>query len=182
MDSSTVSKIAAAVESSFQDRAVTVLLRQMSADQANIHVELCKNDRLDKRVHTLREQGYDTGPNASHELFLVEGDKVQLRFRGNVNFADDETRTLIYHSNLRSAKVEATVIELDKFAQHGLEFYRGYVQVFIQRRLRRKVTPKKGAKPADVSGGEWVKVTELAVTLPKVRQRHEHGRPKAIVF
>ena len=73
------------LEESSKERVVHFILRQRSEDPRDV-ILLCttpnKSDRLQKKLSD--DLGYDLGPSPSKDIMVREGDKMFIRFRGNI--------------------------------------------------------------------------------------------------
>ncbi len=163
--------IAESLERCQTESVVNCLLRQKSDDMAQCYIEICKSDKAIKTLDILRKQGLDQGPEPGEEHCITEGQIMEVKFRGNVDFEDEEEKSFrfVYNSHRNSAKRAFYIKEIDKYSQHGLPFYRGHVQVY-------KVLEGKESETTD--GKEECLISQIPSTdmmcetpviLPKVR-------------
>ena len=75
---------------------------------------------------------------------------------------DEESLCFVYNTNKDTAKCDIFIKEVDRFAQHALENYRGHVQFW-----KEDVNDENNERPNE---NGRVLLCELPVILPKVFQ------------
>lgn len=75
--------------------------------------------------------GYTEGMKLSKEVFVKEGQKLELRFRGNIQPDEDVGMLLPFNSHLKT-QISLYVTEIDKYAQKSFSSYRGFAQFYIE--------------------------------------------------
>ena len=185
-----------------------MFLRQPQNDLQNVYLSCANVNKVERVLRQLAEEGFDDGPPPSNDLLVTEGQVMKINFRGNIRLddpnyvtkstnpetdktnpetdsvnktsnreADNSMKTIVYNTHI-SSKVNFRVVELDKFAQKGIECYRGFAQVFTKglvpsvnsvddRDKSRGSTQQYKAPVVDILPG-YVLVCELLVSIPKV--------------
>lgn len=106
-----------------------------------------------------------------------------MRFRGNVK-GTVQSISLVYNSHINTSSADVQVQVVDKFAQHGLDLYRGHVQLFeiVPAHLEEDPKKKKDQKQIKKKEEETEKgeieferklLAELVVSLPKEERNLE---------
>ena len=126
----TLLKMVSVLENALTHRVVQLILRQKSEEPKEVVIlgtSAQKSERLQKNI---TEEGFDAGPPPSQDLILREGQIMELRYRGNIQAEAELLGQLkmVYNSHIRT-RVEFTVTEIDRFAQKGIDCYRGFTQV-----------------------------------------------------
>lgn len=73
--------------------------------------------------------GYNT--KTSQEVFLKEGQKIEVRFRGNLQPDEEVDLIMAYNSHIR-CQLDMYVAEIDKYAQKSFDSYRGFAQFYVE--------------------------------------------------
>ena len=146
-----IPKLATSLEASLHDCVVNLVVRQKENDMESVYLDIAKKDGVNKLLAKIREQDFTFGPQPSQDFVLREGQEVEMNLRGNVKFQGlTPPIHFIFHSYLNKARKQTFITEVDKFAQHGLDNYRGHVQFYAGK-------SEDGAKM----------LCELPITLPK---------------
>ncbi len=69
-------------------------------------------DRAEKILASLqKDEDFNEGPDQSTEVQIKEGQKIEVKFRGNITFDDDcDGVQFIYNSNKSTAKTQVTYL------------------------------------------------------------------------
>ena len=74
----------------------------------------------------------NTTKSQSKEVFIKEGQRIDISFRGNIEPDEEELELVtLYNSHLRS-QVNMYVTQIDKYAQNGFDSYRGFAQFYTE--------------------------------------------------
>lgn len=180
-----VERVAYTLEKTLGQKSAKLIIRQSNENLSELIVQ-CVNSVSSKRIlGKLVEEGYEAGPQPSNDLILKEGEIIRLDFRGNIKPEAEFDNYLVYNSQIR-AKLNFLVTEIDKFAQKSIDCYRGFVQFYTKKIVKKAVK----SEPNDSSTGrsnqknvikyedvaENVLLTELLVQLPKP----DPGPPKPL--
>ena len=128
----TVVAIGTKLESFLAEREVALLVVQREDDLAAIHVACCNARQVETLRGALEAEGYVCGASPAPSAHVVDGQRMRIGLRGNLDFDDETPYCFVYHSRLRTAYKRAYIEEVDRFAQHGLDFYRGHVQLLME--------------------------------------------------
>ena len=165
-----VEKMAQLLESSLKQRAVQIILRQRSDDAFDAVLQCTNLSKSERFQRKLTEEGFGLGPLPSKEIITEEGKKMCIRFRGNIKEADDIQLDFVFNSHIRT-RLDFSLVEIDRFAQKGINCYRGFVQVYTKGLVEniepREEKPKTQNQPVVLVDGD-VLLCELLVSLPKV--------------
>ena len=154
-DSADVPTLATKLETSLRRRIVNIIVRQKDNDLESTFLDCVAQEKTDKMLKRLKERGFAEGPDKSPDIWLREGEKVTTTLRGNIKLQENSPELSFYfHQYVNNARRQVYITEVDKFAQHGLDNFRGHVQ-FSSERL------------AAEREGDGL-LCELAVSLPKV--------------
>ncbi|CAD5110688.1 DgyrCDS63 [Dimorphilus gyrociliatus] len=177
-----VERIAHTLEKTLGQKSAQLIIRQ-SNENLNELIVQCINSVSSKRIlNKLIDEGYETGPDPSNDLIMKEGDVIRLGFRGNIEPEESFDNYLVYNSQIR-AKLNFLVTEIDKFAQKSIDCYRGFVQFYSKKLVKKALNqeskdssgrPKNIVKYEEVE--EEVLLAELLVKLPKP----DPGPPKPL--
>ncbi|CAH1799957.1 unnamed protein product [Owenia fusiformis] len=192
-----VEKMAKALDEALCHRVVQVVLQQNNDDPGDICMNCVNLNKVDKTLKQMSEAGYEEGPSPSDDIILKEGQIITLSFRGNIcrnteyedDFEDEDTQTgdlkFCFNSHLKS-KLEFYVTELDKFAQKGINCYRGFAQFNTRGLIPREVAQTEDDR-GNRSGGKAktqivyeegnILLCEMLINLPKPEQE----APKPII-
>ncbi|GFS16165.1 death domain-containing protein 1-like [Elysia marginata] len=118
-------------------RPTCLITRQKTMDPSSVMVTCCHPTNLRRVLEDLSKEGYEHGPHPSRELNLTEGQRLELRFRGNVANDDNQLRNAFVFNSHIPFRVFFDVTEQDQFAQKGFDSYRGFVQFFTTRKARK---------------------------------------------
>ena len=151
------------LEKSIHNRVANVIVRQKADDMAMTYIEVTSCDRTEKTIQRLKEDGFNEGPQPSESIKLHEGQVIEVNFRGNVTFENSDAMRFVYNSNLATARRQMFLKEVDIFAQHGLDCFRGHAQFWT---LSASQAEKNDGSKVEEFGKELL--CELPVTLPKV--------------
>lgn len=66
---------------------------------------------------------------------MTEGQKVEVRFRGNLQPDEDIELVQPFNSHIK-AQINMYVAEIDKYAQKSLSSYRGFAQFYVEGKAR----------------------------------------------
>ncbi|CAD5123635.1 DgyrCDS11964 [Dimorphilus gyrociliatus] len=194
-----VPNIANGLQRSLSRKTVKFILKQNSTE-TEAFLECCRADKMDDvllivyeacntalffivNVQRLKQKGFTNGPSPSDDIVIKEGQCLEVRFRGNVK-GTEECVPLIYNSHVNTSSSDVQVRVVDKFAQHGLDLYRGHVQLFeiVPAQLEEDPKKKKDQKQIKKKEEETEKgeieferklLTELVVSLPKEERNLE---------
>ena len=72
----------------------------------------------------------------------------------------------VFNSHIKT-KLDFSVVEIDRFAQKGINCYRGFAQVFVRDMVEQEVVNEDKQKSIVMVEGD-VLLTEMLVSLPKV--------------
>ncbi|KAK2179581.1 hypothetical protein NP493_482g02010 [Ridgeia piscesae] len=156
--SSELLKMVANLERQLAERAVTMVVRQREDDMAAVHIECCRSNKVARLLDKLAADGYTYGPESKCIVYVRDGDRLEITFRGNLCFDDDDTFRFAFSSVVKTSRRDTFVKEVDRFAQHGLDYYRGHVQL-----LRTTSMSPGGGQ----DGACRQMLCELPLTLPK---------------
>jgi hypothetical protein len=134
------------------------MIRLHSTNTQRVAIGCFKSDAISNAVDSLDRQGFKTGPPMSEEIMLKEGDVITVKFRGNVAMrqqpdTEGENCKITFYALLKPAFIFGEVDAVDRFAQHSLDFYRGYAEFY-------RLSPETG---------EETKLCEMMLCIPKVR-------------
>ncbi|XP_012935626.1 uncharacterized protein LOC101859287 [Aplysia californica] len=154
-------------------KPVSVVMRQKSAEPSSVVLTCTPPSNVDRVIKTLADEGYDHGPRPGRELQMSEGQRLELRFRGNLGLTMEDVKQQVAYNTHIPFKLNFEVTEKDKFAQKGFDSYRGFCQLFTTGRVKRPLEP--GEERDRVTGqrvkDEWVDgdllLCEQLVILPK---------------
>ena len=186
---STVEMIAASVDEYLQNKAVQFVIRQRSSRPNEIILVCTPTSRLERTAQQLVDMGYHDGPRPSREIYMHEGQKLWVHFRGNIQGTTEDGGPLrpspvqfLYNSQMPPS-TEVRVRQVDEFAQRCINVYRGFVQLFTEQLVLRPCPTDADKSSSTRIGGErqknkeaqkmeWVMgdklLAEMVITLPKV--------------
>ncbi len=174
-----VARILTLLEVSLTKRITQIILRQRSDEPRLCVLQCLPINRSERFQRKLTDEGYELGPSPSPELVLREGQQMTITFRGNVKDDDEGEMRFMYNSHIRT-KLDFTVTEIDRYAQKGIDCYRGFSQVYTRGMVERQVPidPDKdtqsasGSKPKQLTKTvlieEDILLCEMLINLPKV--------------
>lgn len=64
-------------------------------------------------------------------MFLKEGQKIEVRFRGNLEPDEEVDLVTSFNSQLRT-QINMYITEVDKYAQKSFDSYRGFAQFYTE--------------------------------------------------
>ena len=76
-------------------------------------------------------------------------------------------RKFIFNSHIRT-RIDFSVVEIDTFAQKGIDCYRGFVQFFTRGMVRKEVLDSNKKRVVKTEEGDLL-LAEMLISLPKVR-------------
>lgn len=76
-------------------------------------------------------QGYTEGMQVSQQVFVTEGQKVEVRFRGNLQPDEEVHLEQPFNSNIK-CQINMYIAEVDKYAQKSFGSYRGFAQFYVE--------------------------------------------------
>lgn len=77
---------------------------------------------------------YTENTQMSRDVFVKEGEKITIRFRGNLQPDEENVRLVLpFNSHIRT-QTNMYITEIDKYAQKSFSSYRGFAQFFIEGR------------------------------------------------
>ncbi|KAK3774576.1 hypothetical protein RRG08_035006 [Elysia crispata] len=119
-------------------RPTCLITRQKVSNPSSVLVTCSQPAYLPRVLDDLSKEGYEDGPHPSQELNLIEGQRLELRFRGNVAHQDNQVfrNAFVFNSHC-PFRVTFDIFEQDKFAQKGFDSYRGFAQFITTRRARK---------------------------------------------
>ncbi|KAK0053264.1 Death domain-containing protein 1, partial [Biomphalaria pfeifferi] len=118
-------------------KQMTILVRQKSLHPVSVMVTCTQTMHLERAIRALADEGYDQGPRPSPDIMVTEGQKLNLRFRGNLTLVDDDIRTMFAFNTYIPFKLRFQVREQDRFAQRGFDSYRGFCQIYTTGKVKR---------------------------------------------
>ena len=169
MEKLDLERVAAIIEEVSMQKTVRFVLRQHEDDESDVKLYCVSSSGLSAAVKALEEEGFTKGPNVSEEVMLKEGREMVLRFKGNVvevNNAELKKKFLFYKKMRWSFKVK----EVDKFAQHSFDQFKGKVLVVrcpLENDISRFANTSKRDKK-NVNEDDLHKLVELDIQIPKV--------------
>lgn len=181
----TVVKMANSLDNFLKHRVVQLLLRQRSEEPREVIMLGTSVQRSERYQRNLTEEGFDAGPPPSPELVVREGQTMEIRFRGNIKDEEDMTETLqmVFNSHIRT-RMEFVVTEIDRFAQKGIDCYRGFAQVYTRGLVavevpvdgeKDKKNPKQALVKTIYEEGDEL-LCEMLINLPKVSALTTHAQ------
>ena len=75
--------------------------------------------------------GYTESTQVSQQVFVTEGQKVEVRFRGNLQPDEDIQLEQPFNSNMK-CQINMYIAEVDKYAQKSFSSYRGFAQFYVE--------------------------------------------------
>lgn len=180
-----VERVANTLEKTLGQKSAQLIIRQSNENLGELIVQ-CVNSVSSKRIlNKLVEEGYEAGPPPSQDLILKEGEVIRLGFRGNIEPEEKFDNYLVYNSQIR-AKLNFLVTEIDKFAQKSIDCYRGFVQFYTKKLVKKALKSESKDSSTGRSNQknvfkyeeveEEILLTELLVQLPKP----DPGPPKPL--
>lgn len=180
-----IEKMVRFIETTLTQRVTQIILRQHNQDAGNIAIQCADIHRIERVTRKMAEQGYEVGPALSQELIMHEGQVIKVRFRGNICRSGSdgepdehhEPMEFVYNSHIK-AELKFDVTEIDKFAQKGIDCFRGFAQLFTvglvpkevdkneEEKSRNTQSKKMGPKVEMVEAD--ILLWEMLISLPKV--------------
>ena len=174
-----VEKLAEIIEQSIRQRTVQFVLRKRADDERNAVICCTLSSKLDRLMRSLDEEGYTKGPQPSPEISMCEGQKIRIRFSGNVQEVNGRELKMTFHAQLPT-RCTFRASEVDYFGQKALECYRGRVKIFSSKPASSQPSPPAG-KSANTGSGknaqhavpvahhdEEMCLCDLELSIPKV--------------
>jgi hypothetical protein len=177
--STTAEDIATTIEKHINRRVVVFLLRQRSDDPSDVIITCTNINRTDRAQRRLNEAGYEEGPSPSKDIIVQEGQRLWIKFRGNIRCMDKHISELEFpfNSHLNSS-LRFFVADVDQYAQKSSNMYRGFAQIYTHGLVQRAVkiedkssTKKKDSVKMELVPGEKL-LSELLINLPKVIEEY----------
>ncbi|KAH9508400.1 hypothetical protein Btru_055120 [Bulinus truncatus] len=157
-------------------KQMSVIMRQKSSDPCSVVVTCSQSVNMDRALRTLADEGYDHGPRPISDITVTEGQRLGLRFRGNVVPVDSDVRTMFAFNTYIPFRLKFHVCEQDKFAQRGFDSYRGFSQIFTATKVKRFLdlsedkdqwlSQGQRAKDENIFEGDFL-LCEQLIVLPK---------------
>ena len=85
--------------------------------------------------HLFNNSGYTDGTKLSQDVFVKEGQKIEVRFRGNLQPDEEVEMVTAFNSQLKT-QINMYIAEIDKYAQKSFSSYRGFAQFYTEGRLK----------------------------------------------
>ncbi|XP_055889115.1 putative autophagy-related protein 11 isoform X1 [Biomphalaria glabrata] len=156
-------------------KQMTILVRQKSLHPMSVMVTCTQTIHLERAIRALADEGYDQGPRPSPDIMVTEGQKLNLRFRGNLTLVDDDVRTMFAFNTYIPFKLRFQVREHDRFAQRGFHSYRGFCQIYTTGKVKRFLDATDDKEMWSVNGQRGkdgyvdgdVLLCEQLIVLPK---------------
>ncbi|ELU09375.1 hypothetical protein CAPTEDRAFT_221873 [Capitella teleta] len=178
-------KIVRQIEVTLTQRVTQLVLRQHSQDAGNVLIQCSDVHRMERTTRKLTEQGFEHGPALSQEIIMGEGQVISVQFRGNLQMSQQEepVTKFVYNSHIKAC-LNFDVMEIDKYAQKGIDCYRGFAQVFTRGLVPKVLDVDEDKTIRNKKGGprvemveEDIMLCEMLISLPKP----EPESPKPIV-
>ncbi|XP_067946573.1 death domain-containing protein 1-like [Watersipora subatra] len=164
-------------------RLAQFIVRQKADDPTDIALVCVPSQKVDKTIRKLDEEGYTDCNKISQEIFVKEGQKLEVRFRGNLQ-PDEEVDLITSFNSQLKCQINLYIAEIDKYAQKTLSSYRGFAQFFTEGMVTKDIydeSDKKKEKKPIGSEEVWdsIKLAELLISLPKPEQEAPKPLKKA---
>ncbi|KAI0239413.1 hypothetical protein LSAT2_009847 [Lamellibrachia satsuma] len=95
-------KMVANLEHQLSERAISMVVRQREDDMAAVHIECCPTNKVSRLLDTLAAEGYTYGPESKFSFYVRDGDRLEITFRGNLCFDDDDSFRFVYNSGVKA--------------------------------------------------------------------------------
>lgn len=142
LSSKQIQQNVALLDQVLHQRSMILILRRQIQNPSLLCFICCSNETRPLVDQDLQIENYAIDDQQVKELFVQEGQLLEIRFRGNVQPVDAQQRSVPFVFNTHFPFYYETLVqEVDRYAQHLSPHFYGFLQIF-DRTMNEQLTSK----------------------------------------